>query len=52
MRVPAADRWITWVSAQKVITIPARLVPSQNCLPATHMFPDGGTARSNSTGPP
>ena len=45
-------RWITSVLAQNVTIIPARPVPSQNCLPRTSMFPLGGTGRANSTGPP
>jgi hypothetical protein len=52
IRAPAADRWMSWVPAQNRITVPARAGPSQNCRPATHMFPDGGTTRSNSMGPP
>ena len=31
---------------------PDRTGPSQNCFPDSHMFPDGGTTRSSSTGPP
>ena len=52
IRVPPADRWIRSQSAQNRITVPARAGPSQNCFPATWRFPDGGTTRSNSTGPP
>jgi hypothetical protein len=48
----ATVRWITSVSAQNVMTCPARRGPSQNCLPAACMFPLGGTTRSNSAGPP
>ena len=44
--------WIRSQSAQIRVVIPARWVPIQNCRPVTHMFPDGGTTRSNSTGPP
>src|SRR5690242_17002353 len=51
-RAPAMLRWITSVLAQNVTIIPARPVPSQNCLPRTSMFPLGGTGRANSTGPP
>ena len=51
-RSPAAVRWITSVSAQNVMTCPARRGPSQNCLPAASMFPLGGTTRSKATGPP
>ena len=50
-RAPPAVRWIRSWSAQNVMVIPARSGPSQNCLPATHMFPEGGTTRSNSTAP-
>jgi hypothetical protein len=38
---------MTSVPARKVTTIPARAGPSQNCLPATCMFPPTGTTRSN-----
>jgi len=48
---PAVLRWMTSVSAQKVMVIPARRGPAQNCRPATCMLPLGGTTRSNSTGP-
>lgn len=51
-RTPATSRWMTSVSAQKVRVSPERAGPSQNCLPATCRFPDGGTMRSNSTAPP
>ena len=51
-RAPAMVRWMTSTLAQKVTVIPERVVPSQNCLPRTSMFPLGGTTRSNSTGPP
>jgi hypothetical protein len=51
-RAPPMLRWITSVLAQNVTIIPARVVPSQNCLPGTSMFPLGGTGRANSTGPP
>jgi hypothetical protein len=42
---------MTSVSAQKVTVTPERAGPSQNCLPATCRLPEGGTTRSNSTGP-
>ena len=51
-RVPPARTWIRSQSAQIRAVIPARWVPIQNCRLVTHMFPDGGTTRSNSTGPP
>ena len=51
-RSPPAVRWITSVSAQNVMTCPARRGPSQNWRPVTSMLPLGGTTRSNSTGPP
>ena len=51
-RAPAIERWITSTSAQKRTVCPARCGPSQNCRRIAHRFPDGGTTRSNSTGPP
>src|SRR5215472_714931 len=51
-RSPATVRWITSVSAQNVMTCPARRGPSQNWRPVTSVLPLGGTTRSNSTGPP
>ena len=51
-RVPPIRTWIRSQSAQIRAVIPARWVPIQNCRFVTHMFPDGGTTRSNSTGPP
>jgi hypothetical protein len=52
IRIPAIRTWIRSQSAHIRATIPARPVPIQNCRLVTHMFPDGGTTRSNSTGPP
>jgi hypothetical protein len=43
---------MTSTLAQKRTVIPALAGPSQNCRRATIRFPDGGTTRSNSTGPP
>ena len=52
IRIPPTRTWIRSQSAQIRAVIPARWVPIQNCRLVTHMFPDGGTTRSNSTGPP
>ena len=51
-RTPAMLRWITCGSAQNRTVNPALAGPSHNCRPDTHMFPDGGTTRSNSIAPP
>ena len=51
-RVPPMNRWIRSTLAQNRTTCPARTGPSQNCFPASIMFPDGGTTWSSSTGPP
>ena len=49
---PPISRWIMSTLAQNRTTWPDRVGPSQNCFPASCMFPDGGTIRSSSTGPP
>ena len=51
-RAPAMVRWMTSTLAQKVTVIPARAVPSQNCLPRTSMFPLGGTPGRTPPGRP
>src|SRR3954449_476730 len=43
---------MTSTLAQKRTFWPARRGPSQNWRPIAHRFPEGGTWRSNSTGPP
>src|SRR5215208_2312702 len=52
IRTPPIIRWITSTLAQNRTVWPDRIGPSQNCRPATAMFPEAGTIRSNSTGPP
>jgi hypothetical protein len=37
------------VSAHRVMVVPARSGPSQNCCPPTVRFPEAGTVRSTST---
>ncbi|MGO9031774.1 leucine zipper domain-containing protein [Mycobacterium sp.] len=51
-RAAPIETWIRSQSAQNRATSPARRGPSQNCLCATHMFPEAGTTLSNSIGPP
>jgi hypothetical protein len=46
------NRWIRSTLIQNRTTWPDRTGPSQNCFPDKIMFPDGGTTRSSSTGPP
>ena len=43
---------MTSTPAQKRTVWPARCGPSQNWRPIAQRFPEGGTTRSNSTGPP
>ena len=49
---PPMNRWIKSNVGPEPDELAGRTGPSQNCRPASCMFPEAGTTRSNSTAPP